>query len=158
MRNYKTEIKWAAIFIVMSLAWMYLEKALGWHDEKIALHPYLTMLYMFPAILVYVLALREKRDKDLNGKMSWKQGFLSGMLVSIIVAAFSPISMYVTQHWITPDYFPNAIEYAVNEQQLTLEAAQDYFSYKSYVVQSVIGAIIMGLITSSIVAAIVKRS
>ena len=158
MQKYRTEIKWAAIFIVMSLLWMVFERSMGWHDVKIEQHPIMTNLFAIPAILVYVLALREKRDKDLGGRMSWKQGFLSGMLISVIVAVLSPLTQYITHAWITPDYFENVIQYAVEVQGETEEAARSYFSFSSYVVQSVIAAIIMGLITSSIVAAVLKRN
>lgn len=55
MKNFKIEIKWALIFILTSLVWMALEKALGWHDEKIADHSTLTNIFAIPAIAIYVL-------------------------------------------------------------------------------------------------------
>ncbi len=35
MRKFKIEIKWAFIFIAMTLAWMALEKLVGLHDKHI---------------------------------------------------------------------------------------------------------------------------
>ena len=61
MKNIKIEFKWAIIFTIMTLVWMLLEKTLGWHDEKIADHYWLTLLFIPIAIFMYLLALREKR-------------------------------------------------------------------------------------------------
>lgn len=158
MKKYQIEIKWAIIFMIMSLLWMLLEVSLGWHDELIEWHPYLTMIYMIPAAFVYIIGLIDKRDNALGGKMTWKEGFISGLIISVIVAILSPLSMWLTFEFITPEYFDNAIEYSVSTNEYTLEAAQSYFNYNSYVLQSIAGAIFMGLVTSSIVAAFVRKS
>ena len=112
MKNFKTEIKWAIIFALIGLLWMFFEKAMGWHGENIADHPKYTMLFMIPAILVYVLALRDKK-KSLGGQMTWKQGFISGLVIGGIVALLTPLTTYITHAFITPDYFENAIAYGV---------------------------------------------
>ena len=111
MRNLKIEFKWAIIFTITTLAWMFLEQTLGWHDEKIADHYWLTMLYIPIAIFMYILALREKRRRFYNKPLTWRQGFLSGIVVSVFAAALSPLAQYLTHHYITPEYFPNIIEY-----------------------------------------------
>lgn len=35
MKNIKIEFKWAIIFVLMTLVWMTLERALGYHSTKI---------------------------------------------------------------------------------------------------------------------------
>ncbi len=152
MKNFKIEIKWALIFILASLAWMALEKSLGWHDEKIADHATLTNIFAIPAISIYVFALLDKRKNYYHGRMTYKKGFLAGLIITLIVALFSPITQYITSTIITPDYFPNVIEYAVSSGTMTQPDAEAYFNLKSYMVQSVIGAAIMGIITSAVVA------
>lgn len=152
MKNFKIEIKWALIFILTSLAWMALEKALGWHDEKIADHSTLTNIFAIPAIAIYVFALLDKRKNYYHGRMTYKKGFLAGLVITLIVALFSPITQYVTSTLITPDYFSNVIEYAVSSGAMTQPDAEAYFNLKSYMVQSVIGAAVMGIITSAAVA------
>lgn len=158
MQRYKTELKWAAIFIAMMLLWMCLERLGGFHDERIALHPYVTNIIAIPAILVYVRALREKRDRDLGGTMSYGQGFLSGALITLFVTIATPLTQYVTSTIITPHFFENSIRYAVESGKMTQEAAEEYFSLKNYLVQATIGAPIMGLITSAIVALFARRA
>ncbi|MEP1087991.1 DUF4199 domain-containing protein [Algoriphagus sp.] len=156
MKNFKIEIKWAFIFVLMMLAWMMLEKSLGYHDEKIAGHPTFTNFVAIPSIAIYVFALRDKKKNFYHGLMSYKQGFMSGLIITIIVALLSPLSQYIISEFITPDYFGNVITYVVAQGTMTQEDAEAYFNLKSYMIQSMIGAMVMGLLTSAIVAFVVK--
>jgi hypothetical protein len=61
MKNIQTELKWSVLFTAMSIAWIFLEKLVGLHDELIEHHPIYTNLYAIPAILFYILALKEKK-------------------------------------------------------------------------------------------------
>ena len=133
------------------------EKLVGLHDEHIEQHMYYTNLIALPAIFIYYLALKEKKQKDYQGKMSYKQGFINGLLISLIVAFLSPLSQYITTTYITPQYFSTIIEYSVESGQMDSRAAAEaYFNLKNYILQSVIGALLMGLITSALVALLVR--
>lgn len=156
MRNYKIEIKWALIFIVVTLIWMGLENVVGLHTEHIDKHVYYTNFFAIPAILVYVLALRDKRNNFYNGSMTWKQGFVSGLIITIIVACFSPVTQLITHKIIAPSYFANAIQYgtSIGKDPETLSA---FFNLKSYIYQSVFGALSMGIVTSTVVAWLVRK-
>ncbi|UUC44051.1 DUF4199 domain-containing protein [Flavobacterium cerinum] len=157
MGKYKIEIKWAFIFIIMSLLWMVLEKLCGLHSTHIDKQQYLTMLFMIPAIWVYVLALKDKKKKDYGGIMSFKQGVISGLIITLIVALFSPLTQWIISCIITPEYFPNVIEYSLKTgYHKTRAEAEAYFSLENYMKQSVIGALMMGLITTLIVAFFVR--
>jgi len=75
----------------------------------------------------------------------------------IVVAALSPLGQYIIHQFITPSYFPNAIAYSVNNDVMDQAEAEKYFTLKNYIVQSVMGAVIMGIITSAIVALLVRK-
>lgn len=156
MKNLTTEIKWAITFSLVMMAWMLMEKSLGWHDEKIADHAKLTTFFAIPAIAVYVFALIDKKKNDLNGYMTYRQGLISGLWITLFVAILSPLVQYIISQWITPDYFANVIAHSVSTGELTQEEAESYFNLKSYMIQSLIGAALMGVITSLIVAFFVR--
>jgi hypothetical protein len=157
MGKYKIEIKWALIFFVIGLIWIFLERLVGLHDAHIDKHPIYTNFFAIVAIAVYVFALLDKRKNFYNGKMTWLQGFITGIIISVIVAVLTPLAQYLTHSVITPEYFPNAIQYAVDSGKLTQAEAEKYFNLNSYLLQSAIGAIVMGIITSAIVALFVKK-
>lgn len=151
MGNIKTEIKWAIIFSIMSLLWMLLEKLSGLHGKYIDYHLYLTNLFAIPAIWVMVLALKDKKRKDFNSQISYTQGLVSGIILSVAIALLSPLTQWITSYAITPEYFPNVIKRSVElGYYKTTEEAQANFNYKNYAIQGAIGALIMGIATTAI--------
>lgn len=158
MDKFKIEIKWALIFIGAMLLWMVLERAVGLHDEHIDKQQYLTTLFAIPAIVIYVLALKVKRKNYYDGEMTYGQGFLSGLVITVIVALFSAPAQWIISNLITPNYFNNVIEYSVETGYYeTREAAKANFNLSNYMLQSVIGALIMGVLTSAVVAIFTRR-
>ncbi len=157
MKKIKLELKWGFIITIMFLVWMLVEKVLGWHDEKIADHYWLTFLFTPFIIIMYTLAIREKRRRFLGGVLTWIQGFTTGVKVSIFAALLSPLAQYIIHNYITPKYFDNVIAYSVTNQLMTIEAANDYFNINSYMLQSAVGTLVTGIIVSAVVAFFLKR-
>ena len=151
MWNRKIEIKWALIFTVVGLLWMVLEKASGLHDRYIDYHVYLTNMFAIPAILVMVLALKDKKKGFYNGQMNYQQGLISGVFISVFIALLSPLSQWITSYVITPEYFTNAIKRSVELGYYpTREEAEANFNFQNYVIQGVVGALVMGILTTAI--------
>ncbi len=157
MKKFGIEIKWGIIFSIVTLLWMMLEKALGWHDELIDKHMIYTNLFAIVAIAIYAIALLDKRKNYYDGKMTWLQGFLSGLWIAVVVAILAPLTQYITSTIITPDYFSNVIEASVRLGKHTQEDAEAYFTLQNYIIQSTIGAIVMGAITAAIVAIFTRK-
>lgn len=157
MKKISIEIKWAFIFIISSLLWMVLERLAGLHDKRIHLHQYLTMLFMVPAIAIYVFALLDKKRNYYKGVITYRQGFVSGLIISIIVTIFAPLTQWATSEIITPNYFSNAIAYSVKTGYFkSLAEAEAFFNLKNYMLQSVVGAILMGIATAAVLAFFVR--
>jgi hypothetical protein len=158
MNKIKIEFKWSLIFVAVMLLWMFFEKLIGLHSEHIDKHPIYTNFIAIPAIIIYVLALIDKRKKYFNGVMSYKQGVITGLIITGIITLLSPLTQYITSTIITPEYFPNIIEYSVNNNLLTQQEAENYFTLKNYIIQALIGTPIMGIITTLIVAFFTKKN
>ncbi len=156
MKNFSTEIKWGLIFIVVGLLWVWFEKLMGLHDVYVSQHPLYTNLFGIFAVVIFILAFREKRRKFYSGVMTWKEGFTSGVVMTIIITLLSPLSQYIVNQFISPDYFENIINYSVENNRMTREQAESYFSLRSYIIQATFGALVMGVVTSAIVAWFVK--
>ena len=153
INKYKIEIKWAFIFISISLLWMLMEKLSGLHSTHIDKQYYLTNLFAIPAIWIFVLALKDKKRNFYNGHMDFKQGIISGLIITLIVALFSPLTQWIISYVITPEYFPNVIEHSLETgYHKSREEAEAFFNFKNYALQSTIGAMVMGVVTSLIIA------
>lgn len=151
MKSIQIEIKWALIFTVVGLLWMVLEKLVGLHDTYIDYHMYLTNLFAIPAIVMMVLALKDKKKHFYSGVISYKQGLKSGILLSIFIAVLSPLAQWITTYVITPEYFPNVIQRSVElGYYATTADAEAQFNYQNYAIQGAFGAVVMGFITTAI--------
>ncbi len=157
MKKVYIELKWAVIFTITILLWMLLEKTMGWYEDKIADYYWLTLIFLPFVILLYLLALREKRRRVYIGKITWLQGFISGTILTIFVTALSPLAQYITNNFLTPEYFNNVIEYSVTNDFITRTRVNNYFNIHSYLWQSSIGTLGIGIIIAAIAAIFVQK-
>lgn len=157
MKKIRIELKWAVIFVLMQLLWMLLEKLTGLHGEHIDKHAIFTNFIAIPAIVIYVLALLDKRNNYYNGNMTYIQGFFTGLIITAIVTVFVPLTQYLTSTVISPDYFTNATMFAVENEEMTQTSAEQYFTLKNYIFQGIVGTILMGTVTTVIIAIFTKK-
>jgi hypothetical protein len=158
MKKYHIELKWAIIFIISALLWMLFEKSMGWHDVLIEKHSSYTNFFAIIAIAVYGFALVDKRKNYFNGKITWKQAFISGVIITLFIIPLNAIAQYITYTYITPNYFSNIINFSISNENLSLTDAENYFNLQNYMLQGLIGGTLMGFATAAIVAIFVKKS
>ena len=157
MKAYRIEIKWALIYTLAMLVWMAIERLAGLHGPYIARHALFTNLAFVPAFLIYCLALRDKRDHYYGGTMTYREGLVSGLIMTGIVALLSPLAQVITHTIITPGYFANVSDYAVASGQLTRAEAEQYFNLGSYVVQSAVGSLLVGIFFTAVAAIFFRK-
>lgn len=156
LRRYSLEICWALIFILAMFAWMLFERLVGLHSVHINVHPLYTNFFAIIAILIYVFALRQKRDRFYGGQISWRQGFNSGLMITLIISLLTPLTQWVVHTLISPHFFVNAATHAVETGVMDANEAGAYFNLTAYIIQAFFGALIMGIVTSAIVAFFVQ--
>ncbi|MBF6608345.1 MAG: DUF4199 domain-containing protein [Flavobacterium sp.] len=151
MQKFSIELKWALIFTVVSLIWNIGEKSVGLHGALISQHLLYSSFFAVVAIAVYVLAIRDKKNNYFNSNMTWSQGFVSGGVLSVMIAMFSPIVIFITYEMLSPNYFQSAVQSAV-AKGATIEKSRNYFNLQSYVLQAAFSALSMGAATSAVIA------
>lgn len=156
MEKFKIEFKWAIFLSICSLIWMYFEKNMGWHNEKVKFQPIYTMLFGCITIAVYVLALLNKKKDYFKNQMDWKQGFVSGAILSLIIAAFTPIVQFISFEYISPDFFDNIINYKLKHTKMTLEDAKRYFTLSNYIYTNTFSSLSSGIVISALISFILK--
>lgn len=152
MKNFAVEIKWAFVFSNASLLWFVLERFLGWHDVAIEMELFGSYFFAFPFVLIYLLALREKKINFFYNKMSWQQGMVTGVYLSFFIALFSLVVQFLSYKFVSPEFFQNMIKYVVSSKKMTGVAAAEYFSLNSYIKQGVFSSLSVGVVLSAIVA------
>lgn len=158
MKQLRTELKYALAFFTMTLLWMCMERLVGLHSTHIDQHYIYTNFIAIPAILVYVIALREKRNRDYQGIISYRQAFASGLIMTLFITILAPLAQYITSVYITPHFFENIINYSVTNKKQTMEEAVAYFNLNNYLKETLIGTPFMGIFTTAIVSIFIRKS
>lgn len=151
MKKFEIEFKWALYFTGFNMLWLSLEKYLGWHDEAIQQHILYSLLIVIPQCIWYYLALTEKKKKFFNNEISWQQAFLSGGVLSLLIAGLSPATVYYMHTFLSPDFIDLAIEKFV-ESGGKLDAARNFHSLEAYIKNSILFNVSLGIVISSVVA------
>jgi len=156
MNKYKTEIRWALIFSGMFLAWMAMERIAGLHSTQLSKQQLITPFILVPSFVIYILALRSKRKSVYDNKITYKQSLVSGLWLTIFIVLLSPVNQIVTSTIISPDYFSNLTAYTVSNGIMTPEQAQKQFNNGNYIIQSVVGGLITGMLFTAIISLFIK--
>jgi len=156
MAKFGIEVKWGFIFLCFTLVWMLAEKLLGLHSTHIDKHAFYTNFFIIPVILIYILALLEKRNNYFSGSISWSQGAKSGIVLSMVITFLSPLSQVIIHKIISPEYFSNVIKFAIDTGSLSQPDSESYFSLKSYIVQSMFGSFVVGIFLSLGISLFIK--
>lgn len=156
MKNFQIEYKWAFIQTLFGIAWITLEKFSGLHDEHVAVHALYTNLSLLPLVVIYGLAIREKKRDFFKNQMDWKQGFLSGSVMAVIAALMSAPAIFFSLTVISPDFFANQIKFQTEVRGMSTEVATSYFNMNSYLITAAVGGISLGIVISAILAYFLK--
>lgn len=156
MKKFTIEFTWAVIFTLASLLWTALEKALGYHDEKIGSQMIFAWLFGIPAFIIYFFAIKDKRSHFYGGNALWQQLFLSGVVMSVFVALMSPLAQYISTTIISPDWIKNSIKHYVEVKKMPEENAKLLFSRNGLILQGISNGISAGVIISAVVALLLK--
>ena len=156
MKKFKIEFKWAVVIMIIFLAWMTLEKQLGFHDEKLKWQVFFGMLIIIPNFVMYFFAIRDKKKNYYNSEMTGKQGFISGIGISFMVVIFSPFTQFISYEFIVPNFFDKMIALSVESKRLTEEEAKSYFNLSASIWQNISNGLSYGIVLGAIVAYILK--
>lgn len=157
MKNRQIEVKWAIIYSVVSLLWILLEKLTGLHGKHIDYQMYLTNLFFLPAIWMLVRALKDKKKNFYGGQMTYKQGLVSGIVLSVFLFLLAPAVQWVITYVISPEYFPNVIKRSVELGYFpSTAAAEANFNFKNYATQSAVFSLVFGIVTCAIAMVFIR--
>lgn len=156
MKNCKIEIKWAVIFTIMTFAWSVIGKLLGFHDNGIANNLLFNTLIIIPSIVIYILAIREKRTSFYQGSMTYKQGLVSGLILTLFITISGPLNP-IFGNIISPDLFKNSIQFVVSNNIMTEAEAIKQFNLPAFIIQGIIGALLFGAVYSLVLAAFIQK-
>ena len=114
------------------------------------------MLFVIPAFLLYLLAISDKKRTYFGGKMSLKHGLFTGLSITAIVSVIASLSQVFIHTVITPNFFENSIDYAV-DQGLGAADAKAIYNLLSYTILSLFITAIAGVVLTVIASLILRN-
>jgi hypothetical protein len=154
----KTELKYAAIYVIASFVWSCLEYLTGLQSTRIGLHPYfVTPFYILLTAVIYYLAIREKRA-SLSGKITFGKGLLTGLILSGMILLLNPIAFYVFNTFVNPNFFSDLARYKLEAENMPRAEAEAYYTFNNLLIQGSIYRLIMGIIATLITSFLLRRN
>lgn len=151
MKKFAIEIKWGIRYAFLWILWLFIEKSSGYYESKISDYALYSMLFTFVTIFVYYVAIKEKKKDFFKDEMSWKQGCVTGIFLTIVMAILTPFCQIIFHKAIAPEFFPNMIEYSVSKGN-SKEVAENYFNLSSFIIQNIFSTLSLGVVISAVVA------
>ena len=151
MKKFAIEIKWGIRYAFLWILWLLIEKSSGYYESKISDYALYSMLFTFVTIFVYYVAIKEKKKDFFKDEMSWKQGCVTGIFLTIVMAILTPLCQIIFHKAIAPEFFPNMIEYSVSKGN-SKEVAENYFNLSSFIIQNIFSTLSLGVVISAVVA------
>lgn len=152
MKKFSIEFKWAAIATLAALLWMFLEKALGYHDEKIRYEMGFAMLFNLLTFVFYWLALKQKKREFYNNDITWLKAFMSGLVLLVMISFFYPIVQYIAYNQLSPHFFELLQQALVSGGRTTVEEAEKYSNFDWVMRNAVVNNLSFGVVYAAIVS------
>lgn len=140
--------------IVMYITGMYLNSTLNW----------LSYILLLAGL---VFAVKDRRDKDLGGLISFGEGFKTGFLFCLITGAIGAVFGVIMMNVIAPDMIGEILKKAETDMinkglpdaqiQVAMEWTRKFMNPLWIAIWSLVFTIIFGSILSLLVAGILKK-
>lgn len=156
MKKFEIELKWASAFTAISIAWVYFEKFLGYHDEMVSSQAVFSFWLLVPQALIYIVAIRQKRERFYNGEITWQKAFISGVVLSAIIAGLSPAAIYIMVEFVSPEFLSNIVEVRA-EQGVPREGLEQIYNLNSMVTQAIFNNLATGVFFAAVIGLIFKN-
>lgn len=102
----KAETKWASIIAVSVFLLLMVEMLLGLHAPE----QYNSWLWvdLIAGSLIFIsgfwFLLREKQEEKYGGLLTWRQGFWSGAVATLLLLPLSTLLVFIFINWINPAF------------------------------------------------------
>jgi len=156
MEKFKIEFKWASIFTAINLIWIYIEKYLGLHDEYIDYHSIVGLVMLLPLIFVIYRSLKQKKHEYYKGEMTWQKAFISGVLLSLLIAGLSPGPIYVMSEFVSPDFFDIILSKGISKG-IPEDFARQLYNLDAYIKSAIFFYLAFGVMISAVVGLVIKK-
>lgn len=159
MNKVRTEIKWGIILPVAMLLLMCIQYFTGLQSVEYiktgGIIDFIFGVIVIP-VVIYYLGIREKRDKDKHGIISWGEGVITGFTIALIAVPFSILGLYFFLEIINPQYFQVLIDLSL-DKGYPLEIVEKQYNLENYLMMTAGSTLFGGVVISMLIALILRK-
>lgn len=136
------------MYVIASFIWSCIEYLSGLETTHINLHPYfVTPFYILLTAAIYILAVREKRA-SLGGSITFGKAMRTGIVLSLFIFLLNPVSFYVFNTFVNPNFFTDFAQYKMQTEIITKESADAYYNFNNLLIRGSIYRFVMGIVAT----------
>lgn len=107
----KTEVKYGVLFAAIVIVYVMIEHFLGLNTTRHDIGQYSRLAGVIVPILAIFFGIKAKRDKELNGVMTFGQGVKTGFLIAVIQTTLTTIWFLFYSTVINPEYLDTMLAF-----------------------------------------------
>ena len=164
-----SEIRSGIAISVAGFLWLLLEFFLGLHTTRIDYQPFFTWLSVIIPITGLYWAIKAKRNRFYGGEITFIQAAKTGLIVTGVSSLTSPLLAWLYVSVVNPFYFSTTITHrkqmieelnlsSLEEKSIKINEAYQYFNVSTYLIQSFLTILIIGIVLTLIIAALIKKN
>jgi hypothetical protein len=154
--TFKKSLILAISYFFIFIIWKACEKLIGLHDNNINLYPIISDLIIFPLILLYSTGFKKYRI-GLGGKITFINGIGFGLMATLFIIALTPMSTWIFDQFINPNFYASMIQYQVKNHLSTLEIATQSFNHENFKQSCMLGNTATGTLLTIVLAIISSK-
>lgn len=147
------------------MVWLFLSYYLGMHDGGLVMIQWMTLFAVLISVIGYLLALRSLTRTF--PEIQYLEGIRSGAIIAGVAAVIAALAQVIYFQWINPGRTDQMVELtrayylesglSENDANQFAEGARKTFGMTSYIIQSALGAIIIGMMSTAIMMLFLRR-
>ncbi len=154
--TFKKSLILAISYFFIFIIWKACEKLIGLHDNNINLYPFISDLIIIPLILLYSTGFKKYRI-GLGGKITFINGIGFGLMATLFIVALTPVSVWIFDQFINPNFYASMIQYQIKNHVSTLEIAKQSFNHENFKQSCILGNTVTGTLLTVVLAIISSK-
>jgi hypothetical protein len=115
----KTEIKYALLSAALLVVWVMVEHFLGFNSTRMDIGEYTHSVTPLATLVLLFLGIREKRNRELNGQLTFWQGLRTAFWISFFYAILQALWFALYSNLINPEYTALTVQFKQKQLELS---------------------------------------
>ena len=107
----KTEIRYGVFFALIVVVYVMIEHLLGFNTTRHDIGQYSRFAGILVPIIGVFFGIKAKREKDLNGIMTFRQGVKAGVIVAVVQTTITTLWFLLYGEIINPEFMDTMLEF-----------------------------------------------